>query len=371
MPSQTDEIFLLEGEELHGLPARSLRSGLMGRSLEDGIHALLQRYPQLIPGKQLDPSSEDPPRFVLLGQEMGRGGSMNLLYVDQRGVLTLVEVQLGQSREARRTVIGQIVEYAAHAEALWGSGRARRAAARFWSRRGKNLYEVMRGQFKDVDVESLWQNVEANLRCGRVRLILAADELRAEARHMVEYLSREMKNAEVLGLELRCYGEEPARAVLVPCLVGQTPVAAEQEVRDRGDRLWTIDRLTGWFEGMAEAEGRRFQRLLDWAEDHDCFDASESRTPALGLRGRGGDVIVSVYAHGRPDVHLEARRYPGGVEERDALVNEFKRLRMFDWFMDPATADSPGQARRALWELDEREFGELLAVLDTFCGPGE
>ena len=62
MPTESDEIFFLEGEQLRPLPVRSMRAGLFGRSLEDALQMLLQRYPQVIPGKQIDPASEEPPR---------------------------------------------------------------------------------------------------------------------------------------------------------------------------------------------------------------------------------------------------------------------------------------------------------------------
>ena len=48
MPDQSDEAFLLKGEELVPLPARSMRAGLFGKTLEDAIQTLLQKYPQRV-----------------------------------------------------------------------------------------------------------------------------------------------------------------------------------------------------------------------------------------------------------------------------------------------------------------------------------
>ena len=120
MNNQSDEIFLLQGTTLQPLPVQTMRAGLFGKSLEDALQTILQKYPKVIPGKQIDPVSEDPPRFVLLRREMPVAGwSLDHLYVDQRGTLTLVETKLIQNPESRREVIGQIIEYAASAMGFW------------------------------------------------------------------------------------------------------------------------------------------------------------------------------------------------------------------------------------------------------------
>ena len=187
MPSPSDEISLINGTgELSTLPARSMRAGLLGKRLEDALQMLLQRYPQIIPGKQIDPASDDPPRFVLLRREMPVGDwSLDHLFVDQRGVLTLVETKLFENPGSRREVIGQLIEYAANAIDVWASGQARQSAAEFWAKQGEKLDEVISEAFEDVDIEEFWDLVEMNLRNGRLRLIIAADEIRPEVRRMM------------------------------------------------------------------------------------------------------------------------------------------------------------------------------------------
>src|SRR5690606_38614044 len=106
----TDEIFLLEDGRAHELPVRTMRQGILGGNLEDALQLLLERFPQVIPGRQIDPGAEDPPRFVLLRREAPLGAwSLDHLLVDQAGVLTLLECKLAQNAESRRDVIGQII----------------------------------------------------------------------------------------------------------------------------------------------------------------------------------------------------------------------------------------------------------------------
>jgi hypothetical protein len=64
MVDRSDEVFHYSGEILTSMPARSMREGLFGKSLEDALQTFFENYPQLIPGKQIDPGNDDPPRFI-------------------------------------------------------------------------------------------------------------------------------------------------------------------------------------------------------------------------------------------------------------------------------------------------------------------
>lgn len=239
MADQGDYVFLMKDNVPHPLPSHPYKEGLLGRELEDALQTLIERNPKILPGKQMDPGSEDPPRFVFLRREMPISGqSLDLLLADQRGILTLVETKLIQNPESRREVVGQIIEYAANAIQSWGNGRAREKAAEFWSRKGRNLDDVIREGFEDaeIDIDAFWRSVEENLNDRNLRLIIAADQLRPEVRRIVEYLNQEMENTEVYGLELQCYGDEKASLVLVPRLIGQTQATAERKKKETSPR---------------------------------------------------------------------------------------------------------------------------------------
>ncbi len=194
MPEDPDEILTLNGDEVSRLPARPFRAGLFGETREAALQTLIERPPEVLPGGQMEPGADDPPRFALLRREMPVGGwSLDHLLVDQRGVLTLVETKLAENPEARREVVGQIMEYAANARALWGNGRARELAQEYWSRSGgKNVDDVLRDRL-GMEPDNLWALVDRNLRDGWIRLIIAADELSPEVRRIIEYLNEEME----------------------------------------------------------------------------------------------------------------------------------------------------------------------------------
>lgn len=369
MPNRSDEVFHFNGDKLISMPSRSMREGLLGKTLEDALQTFFEKYPQIIPGKQIDPASEDPPHFVLLRREMPVGGwSLDHLFVDQKGILTLVETKLFQNPESRREVIGQIIEYAASAEESWAGGSVRQKATEFWSSQKppKELDEVLQKEFGgDLDIEDFWKQVEENLKNRKMRLIIATDELRPEVRRMIEYLNNEMQNTEVLGLELKFYGEKAGSMVLVPRLVGQS----QSSIDKRGANVkWTVDKLKTAYADLSDHElGCRLQEILDWAVAKKIFMIAIAMFPAFGLRGKSKDRIVSFMSSGVVYSFINEKHYPGGVAERDALVGELKKLQVLDQDIDPQQVVSGRNLTKKLSELSDGELEKLLDIFSRYC----
>ncbi|MEM9809290.1 MAG: hypothetical protein AAF959_28910, partial [Cyanobacteria bacterium P01_D01_bin.56] len=92
---------------------------------EDVFQALLEQYPNLLAGDQIDNSS--PRRWLLVQREMrvpdienGAGRwSVDHLFLDQDAIPTLVEVKRSSDTRIRREVVGQMLDYAANAVSYW------------------------------------------------------------------------------------------------------------------------------------------------------------------------------------------------------------------------------------------------------------
>ncbi len=372
MNNQSDEIFLLQGTTLQPLPVQTMRAGLFGKSLEDALQTILQKYPKVIPGKQIDPVSEDPPRFVLLRREMPVAGwSLDHLYVDQRGTLTLVETKLIQNPESRREVIGQIIEYAASAMGFWGSGRARQQAGEFWAKQGGDLDEALRGEFgDDLDIEEFWNNIEANLRAGRIRLIIAADQLRPEVRRMIEYLNGEMQNSEILGPELKCYGNDTSSMVLVPQLVGQTQGSIGRRVSNSTSDvvLWTSEDLrTAYLQIQDTQLSRRLQDILDWSLAQGVFMDAHAKFPTFGIRGPNNMRILTIGSNGGVYLFIDKKNWNGSLLQRDELVEDLKYLKLLNQNFNSEEIVSGRNLNVKITELSEEVLSKLLDILPKYC----
>jgi len=79
---------------------------------EGKLQEYLEQYPSLIP---LGDVVEGASVLLCIGREVGvPSGSIDLPFIDKDGVLTLVETKLAKNPEARRTVVGQVIEYASY-----------------------------------------------------------------------------------------------------------------------------------------------------------------------------------------------------------------------------------------------------------------
>jgi len=90
---------------------------------EDLLQTLLEKYPDLLAGDQIDQS--EPRRWLLISREMGipeeENGrdrwSLDHLFLDQDGVPTLVEVKRSSDSRIRREVVGQMLDYKTNLQA--------------------------------------------------------------------------------------------------------------------------------------------------------------------------------------------------------------------------------------------------------------
>jgi hypothetical protein len=322
-------------------------------------------YPDLLPGDQIDP--ENPRRWLLVAQEMAVPGeesgsgrwSLDHLFLDQDGIPTFVECKRATDTRARREVGAQMLDYAANGTAYWSMDRIRQAAAETAQGRGRSLDEEI-AEFLDgdeEDVEAYWDTVEANLRTHRVRLVFVADSTPKELRRLVEFLNEEMKNIEVLAVEVKQFQREGRRGqtALVPRVVGLTEAAREKSSRPRRRQLTP----EGYLDKCTPA-GRRFlQQVLNLAQEHghSVYWGVSRFSLRAHVPGSGGS---ATFAYGpRPSegagtdefqIYLEPEKlFPAG-EKLSAL-----RQRLLDFGIFREAGD---------WSLKAPIIEENLALLD-------
>ena len=96
---------------------------------EDELQQLIAAYPELLDGEQMRPGD---PRHITREQGIAETPgehdrwAVDHLIIDQEAMPTLVEVKLRSNTEIRRTVVGQLLEYAAHAAQTWSADELRR-----------------------------------------------------------------------------------------------------------------------------------------------------------------------------------------------------------------------------------------------------
>jgi hypothetical protein len=206
-----------------------------GYLTEDVLQELISNYPDLLPGDQIDP--ENPRRWLLVSREMGVPGdvgesgrwSLDHLFLDHEGIPTFVECKRAVDTRARREVVAQMLDYAANGVEYWSREHLELAAAETAKARGNVLDDEVRALLgeEDADTEAFWEQVEANLRARKVRLLFVADKTSKELRRLVEFLNEEMRNVEVLAVEVKQFQQpdQLGQKALVPRVVGFTEAA--------------------------------------------------------------------------------------------------------------------------------------------------
>lgn len=356
-----EEIFVLSNDKATALPVRAMKEGLFGTTLEDAFQKLLERYPEIIPGKQIQLGDGDPPRFLLIRREAPIASwSLDHLLVDQNGVLTLVECKLLQNPESRREVVGQIIEYASNARVAWGGGQLREFAHSYWSSRGLSFDDAFHETLNtDEETDNFWQRVEENLEQGKIRLIIAGDEIRPEVRRMIEYLNEEMSHVEVLGLELKCFGSEDDQLVLVPSIIGQSVASVDRRRAAAVRNSWTIEELEAAFSNMQDNTlVRPSLKLLSWARDNGRYLQSTGKYPCFGVANRLGNRIIGVYEKDGPWAYFEAAKYES-EKERNTFVETLKNAGLLEATFDPET-----QTQKRLDFSDGESIDKLLEVMN-------
>lgn len=275
------KIFVVDGSGgLHSLSEQEFGA-------EDDFQALLEKYPDLLPGDQINEAA--PRRWLLVSREYGvpdaegatNRWSLDHLFLDQDAIPTLVEIKRRSDTRltnARREVVGQMLDYAANAVVYWPveTMRAKFEAACY--ERGESALEVIGGFIGDVAghdsmesveavVDTFWNRVDTNLRAGNIRLIFVADQIPLELKRIVEFLNTYMTPVEVLAVELRHYAGADANGqpikTLVPQVIGLT--AAARPSAQRETRQWDELSFLQELETKRNLNGANVtRRIIEW-----------------------------------------------------------------------------------------------------------
>lgn len=198
-------------------------------NLESDLQGYLEQYPAIIP---LDEIVEDVPELICIGREVVvPSGSIDLMYIDKEGLLTIVETKLVKNPEIRRTVIGQLIEYASFVS-QWTVSEIYNIASSYLKQTLKEKIASYSGsEFNEDDFK---HNIEDNLKNGKIRLIVAVDELNEPLRATITFLNTH-SNFDVLLLQISSFEESEDKRVLIPTVFGYSSKTGKTSSRKRWD----------------------------------------------------------------------------------------------------------------------------------------
>ncbi|WP_456862927.1 hypothetical protein [Geodermatophilus sp. SYSU D00691] len=185
---------------------------------EAALETLLLESPDLLPG------SDGSPLAVVRQLYVPQTGPVDLFAVSPTGGITVVECKLRANPEIRRSVIGQVLAYAA---GLWRLSYEELDIA-FTARAGRSMVDVLAQRAStdggDFSPELFRAAVTRNLAAGSMRLVIAVDDITDELKRIVEFLNdRTQPDVEVVALELG-YVRHAGVEIIAPTVYGQEAV---------------------------------------------------------------------------------------------------------------------------------------------------
>lgn len=238
--------------------------------VEGDLQELIADHPEIIDGEQIRP--DDARRWILLAREKGIAEtsdagarwSLDHLIIDQDGRPTLVEAKLRDNSDIHRKIVGQMLEYAAHASETWTVEELRGAFEESARAQGREPEEVLAELRQEVepDAESFWERVSMNLAGKRLRLLFIADAIPNRLARVVEFLNGQMPRIEVLAVEIKRFRGN-SEEIFVPRVIGR---AAKTSILSPGTRSSKLTRESLLADFGSERHREAMAQLLDTAE---------------------------------------------------------------------------------------------------------
>lgn len=189
---------------------------------ESTLQDLLFRFPKALPIADID---EAYAGLIPVCKELSTpAGYLDAFYVNTAGRMTIVEFKLWRNPQARREVIGQILDYAKEL-ASWSYEDLQREVSKALNRTGNVLYELARNRDPEVEESAFVDNVTRHLRRGEFLLLIVGDGIREGVRNIVDFVQRHSGLHFNLALvEAALFRDTHDRVIVQPRILASTEI---------------------------------------------------------------------------------------------------------------------------------------------------
>jgi hypothetical protein len=329
---------------------RLVRVPLSGNESTDAyseawLQDLLYRHPDSLPIAEIDGSFVD---MVPVCREMETpAGPLDVLYVTPSGRLVIVEAKLWRNPEARRKVIGQILDYAKELS-RWSyetlDASVRRARRMEDGAQQKSLAEVMGIRPDSPDAGRFFDTVTQSLRRGDFLLMIVGDGIREGVGAITEFLDGHASLHFTFGLvEMAIFRLPDGSQLVQPRVLAQSTIFkrivvdlrhGSMEVSDEGGEVAQEEDAGPRPELVANREKFRtfwsgFLEKLELDDQSQPIGAPAKSTNQYFYMPKGSDSWVSAYlspAANRAGVYLTFSKGPIGDRVYAALKDDKEEI---------------------------------------------
>ena len=201
---------------------------------EHTLRDLIYGNPTILPVRDIDPGYG---RLFTVARELNIPGVgfIDVLLADEHGRLVVVECKLWRNPQARREVVGQILDYARELS-RYGYEDLQRQITIATRRPGNVLYALAREAGGTLDEAQFVDRVSRDLSAGRFLLLIAGDGIAEGTRRIGEYLRAQPGLAfEFALIEFAEYRAEDAsghmQTIVQPRVLAQTVTIERHVIR--------------------------------------------------------------------------------------------------------------------------------------------
>lgn len=207
---------------------------------EDWIQKLIHSNPDILPISEIELGFTPA---ISIGREIATVvGYIDNLFISPDGYLTIVETKLWRNPEARREVVGQILDYAKELN-KWTFTDLDNAVKQFNQLYNSNSDGILASVRKHYELDEAEErffidNISKNLKRGRFLLLIVGDGIRESVEDMVEYLTQTPQLYFTLALiELQVYklNQSDSSLIVIPQLITRTREITRAIVRIEGN----------------------------------------------------------------------------------------------------------------------------------------
>ena len=194
---------------------------------ENWLQKIIHNNPQILP---IDDIESGFAPLISIGREISTSvGYIDNLYISPNGYLTIVETKLWRNPEAKREVVGQIIDYAKELT-NWNFTKLNNGvknSSQLYNNNSKGIIELIR-DFENIEEQEEYKiidNIERNLKRGRFLLLIVGDGIRESVEEMVDFLSTTPQIQFTLGLVEMQFYKNPnieGELIAIPNLITRT-----------------------------------------------------------------------------------------------------------------------------------------------------
>jgi Domain of unknown function (DUF4268) len=317
-----------------------LANGEGSQFTEQWLQRVLFECPESLPANDVDPHI-GPLIPICMEIETGAGPA-DILYVTPTGQLVLVETKLWRNPEARRAVVGQILDYAKQLTS-WTFDILEEKASLAAGTPSGHLLACLKQRFPEADEAVFVDGVGRSLSTGDFLLLIVGDGIRIGAESLVSFLERFGHMRFGLGLiEVAAFRLSNGDFLLQPRVLAKTEVLQRTVLVGRDGPL-ALQQSAQAEDTDSAATGQRAWFQSFWAEflsklqleDRSLLpsEPAKSTNQFFSVPPYGGNAWISAYiaqSTKRAGVYLTfAKAYKHGQHiyemleaDRDAIERE-------------------------------------------------